>query len=57
MPIYGVYKNIDKVKEIAHNVLGEDLSKKIVYCKVRGYAATSYYVLTQMAGYQEELND
>lgn len=51
--IYGGYKNIDMVKEIAHTVLGEDVSKEIiVYCGVGGYAAASYYVLTQMAGYQ-----
>ena len=53
VPIYRAYKNINIVKEMAYTVLGEDLSKEIiVYCGVRGYAATSYYVLTQMAGYQ-----
>ena len=53
VPIYGAYKDIDTVKEMAHSVLGEDVSKEIiVYCGVGGYAAASYYVLTRMVGYQ-----
>ena len=53
VPIYGAYKNIDSVKEMAYTVLGKDLSKEIiVYCGVGGYAAASYFVLTQVAGYQ-----
>jgi thiosulfate/3-mercaptopyruvate sulfurtransferase len=50
---YGAYKNIDTMKEIAHTVLGKNMSKEIIiYCGVGGNAAALYYVLTQSAGYQ-----
>jgi thiosulfate/3-mercaptopyruvate sulfurtransferase len=53
MITYGTYKDIDTAKEMAQSVIGEDASKEIiVYCGVGGYAAASYYVLTQLVGYK-----
>ncbi len=50
----GTYKKTEELKAMASGVLGKSKSKKIVvYCGVGGYAATWWFVLTQVLGYRD----
>jgi thiosulfate/3-mercaptopyruvate sulfurtransferase len=50
----GTYKPLAVLQAMAEGVLGPDRDQEIIaYCGVGGYAATLWFVLTQMLGYND----
>jgi thiosulfate/3-mercaptopyruvate sulfurtransferase len=48
------YQDMETLKAIAKGVIGKSKNKEmIVYCGVGGYASTSWFVLTQVLGYED----
>jgi thiosulfate/3-mercaptopyruvate sulfurtransferase len=50
----GTYRDTEFIRAIASGVLGEDKEREIItYCGVGGYAATWWFLLTQLLGYRD----
>lgn len=50
----GSYRSVDELGMMARNVVGANPFKRvIVYCGVGGYAATWWYMLSEVLGYQK----
>ena len=48
------YRSIDELREMAHGVVGTDLSQEIIiYCGVGGFSSAWYFVLKEMLGYHD----
>jgi len=48
------YRSIDELREIAHGVVGTDLSQEIIiYCGVGGFSSAWYFVLKEILEYHD----
>jgi thiosulfate/3-mercaptopyruvate sulfurtransferase len=48
------YRSVDELREMAHGVVGTDLSQEIIiYCGVGGFSSAWYFVLKELLGYQD----
>jgi thiosulfate/3-mercaptopyruvate sulfurtransferase len=48
------YRSANELREMAHGVVGTDLSKEIIiYCGVGGVSSAWYFVLKEVLGYQD----
>jgi thiosulfate/3-mercaptopyruvate sulfurtransferase len=50
----GTYRPVEELEQMAHNVVSRNPYKRvIVYCGVGGYAATWWWMLSEVLGYQK----
>jgi thiosulfate/3-mercaptopyruvate sulfurtransferase len=48
------YRSINELREMAHGVVGTDLSQEIIiYCGVGGFSSAWYFVLKEVLGYKD----
>ncbi|MCS7110737.1 MAG: rhodanese-like domain-containing protein [Ignisphaera sp.] len=48
----GVYRPIEEIRKMIEGLIGSERNREvIIYCGVGGYAATVWYIMTQLLGY------